>query len=114
MPKYKGGEILVDLSDIVLDSNFHDYLPSDLKSYLSQLVINDIFSSEILMKPIEIIIQVTDFDGENHTIRVKFSLLNSDKDLLISDPLIVSNYMVRLLMITDLTIASTWEELTYN
>ena len=114
MSKYKGGYILVDLSDISITNIYEDLLPSDLKSYLSQFVSDDLFSSEILMKPIEVIFKSEDFDGETHTIRTQFSLLNQDKDRLFSAPLMISYYVVQLIMKPDLTIAVLWTELVTN
>ena len=72
---YKGGYILADISGTALSSTPQDLLPKELKEYLKQYVnSNENFVSEILSKPIELIVQLS----TGQIVRIRFNLIIDD------------------------------------
>ena len=70
MSIYKGGYILADISDNALSGTAQDLLPQDLKDYLSKYIVNEVFTKEVLYKPIVLIIKHADNTIERMEMKV--------------------------------------------
>lgn len=74
MSIYKGGYILADISDTNLElGEMVDLLPQDLKDYLKSTTKGELFSKEVLIKPLKLLVNIN-----GYITMIEFKLISDD------------------------------------